>query len=865
MHLPRVHVPLVPRLLAPLVVAAFLLLAATALLFTARNIGINTDTAQMLSSELPFRAAYERYREAFPAHVDMLVIVVDGPGPEAAELAAARLAAKLAVRPDLYSEIFLAGAGEWFENNALLWNSESELLELSERLIEVQPFLGRLTREPALSTFAGTLDLALEELGLDDRDELALLLDGLDQVLAADLAAQPLQLSWQELLIGGGGSPEDRRRYLFVKPELDFSELFPAEPGIRFLREAVAALGLLPEQGITVRITGDAALGFEELESASSGAERAGILALLMVTVMLWLALRSVWLVLATLVTLISGLSMTAGFATLAIGQLNLISIAFAVLYIGLAVDYSIHLCLRYRELLGWGLAQRHALGQALDDIGGSLVLCAVSTAVGFYAFLPTAFTGVSELGLISGTGMFINLALSVFLLPSLLMLMPAPPPQQPIVAGSMADRLSSLPARHATAIRRSTLALALVALLLAPLLQFDRNPLNLRDPDSESVATLRALMAESPTPPMNITVLAPDAEAAAAISTRLAALPEVREALTLADLLPQITDDKLDLIEELGILMGASLEFGDPPLVADGEALETMERLRARLADMPDADGRTARVADRLGRWIDEVSGQADMAVRLAGLEQRLLGLLPMNLERLSRALEAPWAGGGPPPPELRARWENADGLQRVAVYAAEDIDDNAALRRFVEAVQAIAPDATDEPVLSLRAGDAVVTAFVQAFLLALVVIATILLLVLRELRPAVLVLAPLLLAALLTGAVMAASGVPFNFANVIALPLLLGIGVDSGIHMVSRAARDPQMRRQPLASSTARAVLFSGLTTVCSFGNLLWSSHPGTASMGLVLSLGTALMLACMLVVLPALIRAPWAWRDR
>jgi hopanoid biosynthesis associated RND transporter like protein HpnN len=859
MRLTPIQVPLVPRPLAPLLILALLVLAVLALVATAQRITINTDTADMISADLPFRAAYERYREAFPAHVDMLAVVVDAPTPEGATLAARQLATRLTDRPDLYQEVFLAGDGAWFERNALLWSEPAELDELAERLVSVQPLLGLLTADPTLQGFARTLERALPGLA-DDNGELGRLLAALDEVIEAELAGRPGQLSWQQLLIGGADAPEQRRRYLFVKPVLDFGQLFPAEPGILYLRESAAALDLLRTTGATVRVTGDAALGYEELESASSGAGRAGIAALIMVTGVLWLALRSFALVLATLVTLIVGLALTAGFATLAIGQLNLISIAFAVLYIGLAVDYGIHLSLRYRELLAREPDRRRALHGAVNDMAGSLALCAVSTAAGFYAFLPTAFTGVSELGLIAGTGMFINLGLSLFLLPSLLLLLPAPPPQRPLPPGSLLHTLSQLPVRQAPAVRGLALGLAVAGLLLLPQLGFDRNPLNLRDPDSESVATLQALLKESPTPPLNITVTVPGADAAAELATRLRALPEVRDVVTLADILPQPTPGQLAQIEELDILLGGTLQLAPATPAGADATVAALEDLRRQLSAQTGA--LVAGLAELLAT-LESLPADSRDALLLR-LEQRLLGWLPMNLELLARALEAPWSAGAPPPAALRARWENADGLQRLAVYAREDINDNAALRRFVEAVQGVAPEATDEPVLSLRAGDAVVAAFTQAFALALALITLILFALFREARPVLLIITPLLLAALATSMVMALASIPFNFANVIALPLLLGIGVDSGIHMVARARRDPALRQRPLASSTARAVLFSGLTTVCSFGNLLWSSHPGTASMGLVLSVGTALTLAAMLVVLPALVCAPWAWRD-
>jgi predicted RND superfamily exporter protein len=190
------------------------------------------------------------------------------------------------------------------------------------------------------------------------------------------------------------------------------------------------------------------------------------------------------------------------------------------------------------------------------------------------------------------------------------------------------------------------------------------------------------------------------------------------------------------------------------------------------------------------------------------------------------------------------------------IEVIPAEDLRDQAARERFVDAVQAIVPDVSGAPVTIVEAGRAVVTAFAQATVLALIAIVVLLLAVLRSPLDSLMVLAPLLLAALLTVAFAVALGLPFNFANVIVLPLLLGLGVDSGIHYVIRAREQAAGVAAPAANSTPRAILLSALTTVASFGALSISQHPGTASMGRLLTLAIVLTLVCVLAFLPALL---------
>ena len=233
--------------------------------------------------------------------------------------------------------------------------------------------------------------------------------------------------------------------------------------------------------------------------------------------------------------------------------------------------------------------------------------------------------------------------------------------------------------------------------------------------------------------------------------------------------------------------------------------------------------------------------------------LEHNLLATLPDSLELLEASLQATRITAERLPQDLQQRWLSADGRYRVQVFPKENINDNQALRRFVSEVRELAPQATDSPVIMLEAGDAVLAAFQQAFITALVVITLLLLLMLRSLINTVLVLLPLLLAGLLTTTTVILLGIDFNFANIIALPLLLGIGVDNGIHMIHRLRQGSLA--QLLHTSTARAMFYSALTTILSFGNLSFSPHQGTASMGQILTIGVLLTLASTLLVLPAL----------
>ena len=855
----------------PAVLALALLASAGAAVVVRGHLGIHTDTTDMLSPSLDWRQRYIDFSEQFPQFTDTLVIVVDAATPDLASLAAGRLAASLSSQPG-FRRAQVTGDDAFFRRHALLYLDAPERARLVDDLVAAQPLLGRLARDPGLDSVLALLIDALTA----ERDVDPAMLERFASRLAAALEATARgefhRLSWRALL--AGESAGDARRIVVAAPAPDYRQLFPAADAIAAVRDTARRLRLDAEHGVRVRVTGGLAMSDEELRTVSRGAGRAALLALVGVTVVLMLGLGSVRLVLASVVTLLAGLLWTAAFAALAVGHLNMISVAFAVLYIGLGVDYAVHFGLRYRELHAAGQPHGDALEGAAADVGGALALCALTTGAGFFAFLPTSFAGVSELGLIAGVGMFVSLAATLTLMPALLTLMrPRGPRFGRLGVGlPVARALDALGERHPRRVVAGAAALAALAAVVASQARFDDNPLNLRDPDGEAVATYRELVAQGEQ--WALDVLVAGEEEAGRLAARLEQLPQVRRVVWLADLVPPEQDAALAQVEELALLLGPDLMVQPPPPGPPRDAVDRLRRIAALLDARAPADGGLGRLRSAVTAWLDalqqlpvdlppressaqgrEGQGEGPRRARVDALQAAVTGTLPAELGRLADLLDASPVTPASLPPSLVRDWRAADGRLRLRVDAAGDLNRPEALQQFADAVREQAPGAIGSPVINLEAGRAVVRAFVEALGLSLVCIALILLGVLRRPRDVALALAPLLLAALLSAAAVTAAGVPFNFANVIALPLLLGVGVDSGIHMLTRARMS---HGGALAgSSTARGVLTSALTTTVSFGNLAFSGHPGTASMGVLLTVGMVATLLCTLLVLPALVR--------
>ncbi len=842
----------------PIVIGA-LALGGLGIQYTIANIGINTDTADMIARDLPWRQTYIEYKEDFPQFVDTLLLVVDADSPDRAEEAATRLALSIRQQNDLFKWVKQPGASPFFGRNGLLFLSDEELEQLAGNLSRMQPFLGALAREPTLPGLSSLLRRALKRKDSESGLELTPVLERLSEAVEAENAGRFHRLSWQSLMHTGGERGSAARRYVLVKPKLDFNELFPSGPALERIRSLTSSLDLVPGNGVRVRITGGPALSHEELTSVTRGTEVAFLLAVVMVTAVLLVGLRSVWLLLATLITLLLGLSWTAAFATLTIGHLNLISVAFAVLYIGLGVDYAVHFCLRCRELQMSGAGWPEALDGGARDVGVALAICALTTGIGFFAFVPTDFTGVSELGIISGTGMFISLAASLTVLPALLELFPRPAPveRKPQLDAGLQHE-PSWPVRHRRGIRLAAVALALVSLAALPQVRFDDDPLNLRDPESESVATARDLMTDGSRSPWTLSVMVDDVSEARALASRIEALPEVSRVVHLESFVPEGQSGKLAVIDDLALLLSLDGYAFSEDITSDPESRrESTEKLVSALESFAAGPGAAAEqaAATRLASALTELLRSDDAEARLASLEQTLMHYLPTQLERLKSALSPQAVSLQTLPDEIQRDWKAPDGRWRLEVAPVDDMSDKDNLERFVSAVQSVAPDVTGAPVVHVGSGQAVVQAFEQALFSALILISALLFIVLRRVLEVGMVLAPLLLALLITLAVMVILDLPFNFANVIALPLLLGLGANNGIHMVYRWRAAPPASGDLLKTSTARGVVFSVLTTMCSFGNLAFSAHKGTASMGLLLALGLTLMLACTLILTPAL----------
>ncbi len=818
--------------------------------YAAVNIRLNSDNARLVRQDAQFRQDYQELLESFPQFRDTTLVVLSGKSMDVVSDAQQLLADTLRKRTGLISYLYAPGADPFFEDHAFLYLEEAELEMVVARLARSQPALTALVLDPSLRGLFGELELGIENLKTGGEAPLSMIRmsNRLSDIGEGMLAGRPVALSWSAEFFG---SEETVYRLIILQGKEDFDQATPAEELITEIRSTAEELRLTPENGVTVRLTGRVPLAHEELTAMRSGLVVAGSLSAVLLALILGYGLRSLRIVVATVITLLVSLVWTTAYAMATVGEFNTISAAFGVLLMGLGVDFGIHFGLRYEEEAYRGLPVSDALTGAAAGTGGAISLCALTSAI----------------GAIAAGGMLFSLIASYTVSPAVLALR-GPPSHYDRRAGGSSSRWQNLIERRAALIVTTACCIAIAATILAyRFVAFDFSTLAMKDPDGEGMTTLRELQAHNIVTDYALTMLAPDWAAAEGLAGKLAALDEVAETRAPSYFVPANQEAKLSMLEDAELMLDSALVPGDtvtPP--SDEERLASIASLLAATEALPqNATGPELRESiRRLGAVLNRVLTAPDPNARARDFERLIVEELPERMEWLRRALSVETITFDDLPASLRERVVDIHGGHSVVALPTGDMSDAQQARAFVDAVTSVRPHATGRPSLEAGIGEVIVQSLRLAIALAFIAILIILRLSLHDFVEALIVLMPITLAALITVSVGILLDLPFTIANVVAIPLVLGLGVDSAIHVYVRY-RDDGTVEQMMTSSTPRAVLLSALTTLAAFCSLSLSPHAGFSGLGILLSISVIALLYCTLIVLPAMINVRSGWQAK
>ena len=869
------------------VVAVSIALAAVSLIYTMRRMEFLTGRDQLMPANTAFNRDYRDYRAEFGDQEEIAVVIESADSILAGNFGG-ELAKRLQADRQHFREVFFPFGLPFFQKNGLLLMPREELALFTANLAKAAPTLKALAASPSVQTLfthlTGEIDRYLSApatpAARERLDQLVFMLGALGEGIAGFADQKGAGLSLESVMFRRADGSESsfaaagRQQVLTVLPVKDETSFIQSAASIDALRKEIAALKKRPEfAGVTVGLTGTPVLEHDEMVTSKRDITLATVITLVLTVILLLVAFRGVLNMVAAMIALAVAVSLSFGFATLAVGHLNILSSVFAVMLIGIGIEYGIQVVLRYQEELGAGAEKLPALRTSLARNGWAIAMAAATVAAAFGTFAFTDFKGIAELGIIAAGGVVICVLATFTTLPALLVIFPLRKTgSRPLPATE--PRWQRLLFGYPRTVVAASLLGSLACAYPLSTMEFDYNLMNLQARGVESVTYAYKLMRSRENAGYFAVVTADTRDAAVAKFRRLERLPSVDHLVWAGSFVPDDQADKLRLLAEArrklaGIRTAPfqeDLSLMELPAVFEGFRSGVDKLLGSLRRDArPEAKPVGAFLAT-LDKFFASLEKEKDRNAvgMLKDFQGGMFADLPVRIGQLRTSLDAAPVSAADVPPELMKLFVGKTGKYLIQVAPKEEIFDRVPLKRFLDEVRSVDPAATGEPVMVYESMTVLRDSYRRAFIFAFAAITGILLVTFRSVRYALIGLVPLVVGILLMTAGMRLLGISFNSANVIVLPLVLGIAVDSGIYLINRYRREHESPRQVIMSSTGVGVFLNTLTIMASFGALMVARHQGVFSIGAVMSIGMVACQIAFIIVLPAVLTL-WGKRLR
>jgi hopanoid biosynthesis associated RND transporter like protein HpnN len=865
------------------IIVVALLLSALSLFYAKSSMTFLTGRDSLMPSNAPFQREYYAYRTEFGDQEDIVVVIESGDASQSLAFGDA-LYARLNKTPGAYRELFYPGGLPFFRKNGLLFMPLEEIQGLGKTLTLAAPVLKDLAAAPSVQTLftsiTGQIDsyLALPPDSAEAKkrlESLSFMLASLDTGFKG-FDGKNSALSMDSFLKGSAsGKPSmlesaGKQQVITILPVKDETSFVPAEKAIKSIRAELAELLKKPEfKGVQAGLTGVPVLEYEEMATSQKDMETATFLSLGLTVLLLLVAFRGVLNVIAAMVSLLVAISLSLGFATLAVGHLNILSMAFAVMLIGLGVEYGIQVVLRYQEGLKAGLPHIEAIDGGITKNILAIIMAGATVALAFATFAMTDFKGIAELGIIAAGGIVFCVLCTFTVLPAILVLLAKwrkPKPAATRNLGTAGHPVLAALFSRPWPIIAATVALSLLCALPLTRTGFDYNMMNLQAKGLDSVTYAYKLMRSRENSGYFGVAMAKDRSEALELTQRLEKLPTVDHVVSVLSFAP---DDQEAKLAEIAALRRVMAEVKPVPYDENLSVMElpaVFEGFRDRVDKLKSAlEGRKAVEAPAVAgflKTLDKFFGSLEKEKdrnalgMLREFQGSMFSQFPAKIAELKSSLEAAPVTDSDVPQQLKSRFVGKTGKLLLQVAPKQEIFDREPLAAFIAQIRTVYPKVTGEPVNVFESMTILRDAYLKAFGYAFAGIALILLVTFRSVKFALLGMLPLFSGLLLMIGGMWLGGIRFNVANIIVMPLLLGVGVDSAIYIINRYRNEGETPLQVVTSSAGVGVLLNALTILFSFGALMVARHQGVFSIGAVMSIGMTAVVAAFLVFLPALL---------
>jgi hopanoid biosynthesis associated RND transporter like protein HpnN len=858
--------------------------------YTILHLQFSTNRNDLVGSDKPYHKNFLEFKKEFPGQDD-IAAVVESEDPEKNRQFVERLGAKLDKETNLFKEVFYKGDLKMLGPKALLFLDQESLQDLQKMLAEYRPFIAQFAKATNLNSLFQLVNNQISSQMLKPQQggpdpEIDALMKGLPALqriidLGTDAIHRPgiAPSPGVTALFDAGPEAQAQEYITFAKGRFYLVNVRTGreednERAVQRMRELVAETQH-EVPGVNVGVTGEPVLEFDEMLQSQRDTTVACVISLIGSALIFIYGYRETGRPIKAMLSLIVGLGYTMGYTTLTVGHLNILTITFLPMLIGLAIDFGVHLITRYEEELRHGRSEKLSLEKAMVNTGLGIITGAFTTAGAFFAMGFTDFKGIQEMGIISGGGLLICLVPMMTMLPVLLLR--GRQNKMDEVATPKIDRRAQLEKMwldRPFAVIGITLALCIVSAVKFPKVYFDYNLLNMQSKGLPSVQFERKLIDSAGKSVLFAAVVATNAEEAVELEKRIAKLPTVATNDAMSQYITGNQQPRLEIIGQIKRDL-AGLRFlpmDTEPVNIDALSLtlyglhgylglalsEIEEHNETQLADQVKA----IRNSIEEFRHAMQTGDRKIVSRRLAAYQQALFKDLQDTFRTLRTQDNSSPLTIKDLPPALRDRFVGVTGKQLIQVYPKGNVWERKAQEEFVNELRTIDPKVTGTPVQLLEYETLLKNSYIQAAFYSLIAIILMVFLHFKNISSVILALIPVAIGTIWMVGMMGWTGIPFNPANIMTLPLVIGIGVTNGIHILNRFAEE----QNPgiLAKSTGKAVLVSALTAIAGFGSLIPAKHQGIASLGAVMSVGIATCMIAALTFLPAiltlLIRKGW-----
>jgi len=865
-----------------------LFIAALSLWVTFEHLTFHTSRSDLLPQNQQYIHLYEKYRSEFE-DFDGMIVVVEGEKPDSLKNFAETLAVKMGEHPQQFLNIFYKADVDQFKKSALLYLEPDELHELGGKIIAHQAFLESINSRPGLNQLlksinakisSGMVDSLMSGLlgseesdSEDDAEDLSLLIE-LEKQMVDRLKhnTTAYKSPWKSFLSGREESLTDEGYlvsddetllFLLIVPNEESSEFTGYKDSVELARSLIKE-SLPDHPGVAAGLTGEDVIASDEMVMTEIDVRGASFLALGGVALLYVIAYGGIAKPLLAVASLIVGVCWSLGWATLSVGHLNILSVVFTTILIGLGIDFGVHLLERYREERASGQEALNALQIAMQGTGQSNIAGAIAIGIAFGGLTLTDFTGIAELGWIAGGGVVLCMISMLFFLPALISLEESW--RRPEYIMSPVDKFKERFLEDFFAGYGKVIAGALLftgaALVSLPQVKFDYNLLNLQAKGTEAVEFELKILEKAKRSTWSAAIIADSLESARDLENRIKQLPTVGRVESVASALPENQEEKIKYIETISpILDELELAEEDEDLSLK-RLIRTMKKISFKLQDREEGESANESVKSA-GIWarsflkLVKTVEPALAEERLSAYSAELMADYRNQIMDLKSAGHPNTITAKDLPPLLKKRFVSENGHYLISVFPKVNIWEREGMTQFLTELREIDPNVTGNAVHMYTSSQMMRDGYIKGGLYALFGIVIYLFVAFRKPGTVLLVLLPVGLGSIWTAGVMPWLDVSFNLANLVILPLILGIGVVDGVHIVHRYREEGAERGIALAPSVANAVVLTSLTTMIGFGSLMTADHRGVYSLGLALLLGVGACMVASFTLLPALLK--------